>query len=231
MKVRRKKFIWLTIITIILVISALLYSSLFGLPWKKVSVSKDLISYLDERYKEEFNVKKMIYNFKDGKYGIIVSPLQNQEIEFHATQGYGQYLYVDNYPERTWEYEMKRDFETEVKKVFPDLIYFGVSTVQGESLDQVKEARFPTYRETDSLLSASVRMNKTFDDTEEIWEQIYAFSKVVQENVKNGEVLIFFDPTGEDGQVFISCEIKNNVLVNKEEIRNICEVTEFPKGN
>jgi hypothetical protein len=144
--------------TVVIVLVLFVYASFFGLPWKKWYVGGKINTYLENKYGEEFIIQERFYNFKDGSYGIKVSPQNNYDLTFSAWEGYGNYNLIDYYAEAIWERQASEDFTKLVNDIYPNYQRIFASVAYGEGMEFVKEPPIPNYADTPALMTLGVNL-------------------------------------------------------------------------
>ncbi|EKN63744.1 hypothetical protein P9E76_03590 [Schinkia azotoformans] len=182
---------------VLLSVALFIYVSFSGFPWKKYTVGKEIQAYLDERYDQPFLIKDRLYNFKDGKYGIKATPVKEADLQFTAWEGYGDYEYIDYYPEAVWEKQVYDDFEEIVNKIYPDHTMYNASTAMGFGNELVKGPEIPSYRDVDVLTSIAISTRGSVVGNDSEFARMLAILSEIKKAEANIEVSFHYYRTTE----------------------------------
>ena len=118
----KSKKIIKTIASIVLVVVSILgYSSLFGNPISYIKAKKEISAYIEKNYNDELVIKDINYGLKFNGYNAIVSHKNDGRYESYITYHNTGYI-SDGY-----QFEVRLNMEEEVKKVLESLIIQGTN--------------------------------------------------------------------------------------------------------
>lgn len=181
------------ILGIILAFASLVYVFFNGLPWKKVMVANEILTYLEQKYDKPLVISERFYNFKDGTYGVRAHPKDDSSIEFSASQGYGNHKFIDNYPEAVWEKQASADFAKVINQLFPENRRYSLSFASGESIDIVKGPEVLNYTKTPATLMINVNVAKDFNDSDIEFERILKLVQFAKHKTKHLDIFIAYE--------------------------------------
>lgn len=213
MKMYIKRMLILMLILIVLFF-IWVYVSFAGLPWQKFVVGKQVHAYIEEKYNQEFNIIDRVYNFKDGSYGIRVTPINKPDMEFSAWEGYGNYEFIDYFPEAVWEKQVYDDFKDIVNETYPDYIKYQSGTVMGVGTEIVKGAEIPNYKEVDVLVWIKITTKGSFTQNNAEYEKMLAIISQVKKADANIEVSFSYQRTTEQKEEVIFFEPEKIKKIN-----------------
>lgn len=143
----------------LLVIGSLLfvYFSFSGLPWKKISVGKELRSYVEDKYDIQVTKIDNHYNFKYGSYESTFQVNNKSTFEFQAEKlSNGEF--TDNYVEEYWVNQAEKELSPLIEKSFPSLSKkdYSVGAVYGVASDLGITDVIPNYKDVNSALDLRI---------------------------------------------------------------------------
>ena len=99
-----------------------LYFSFSGTPWGKIHQKNLMLSYLNEKYQQKFEMEKMRFNpLGSGYYGT-AHPKSNPHLKFNvAVSADEESGYADLYPVEFWKTKEARPIEDSILTLFPDI--------------------------------------------------------------------------------------------------------------
>jgi hypothetical protein len=213
------------ITTTVLVVGIVLffYIGFAGLPWKKWTVGNQILSYLEEKYEEDFQIEERYYNFKDSSYGIKVYPTKKPDLVFNAAEGWGNHEFIDFYPESIWEKQADADFRDIVKEIYPTLRNFRAGTVYGEGVELVQGPQIPSYLEAKAFVDVAVMIPEKFRESDEDFEKMLKLVEYANQKGGNIHIFIVYEPTEDDS--------KDTFYINftNEEIKKIHTIDDVKK--
>jgi hypothetical protein len=119
----KKEKVMITIISILfLSISLFFYFMFFGTPWGKIEQKKLMLSYLSDKYHEDFTIHQMINNPNGTGYYATASPKSKPNLRFDVSESADELSgYADLYPVVFWKTEDARPIKNYILDLFPDL--------------------------------------------------------------------------------------------------------------
>ncbi|GIN89429.1 hypothetical protein J22TS1_04800 [Siminovitchia terrae] len=226
MKIGKKLFIVLPVV-IVAGLAAWLISAFYGLPWKEKAVAGKLESYLEEKYEQDFILKESFYNFKDGSYGAWFYPEANPKLEFHAVEGFGEYTYVDNYPEILWARQLKEAVKPIVKDIY-SAASVDTNFVTYESLDIVKGPEIPRFDETEAMLGVHIEIGMSFSENDEQWQQLATLIEKIQALSPAIDSSFDFINKKEGIETFVTCPSKEEAQIKSvQQAKKSCSVSKY----
>ena len=191
---------WKTLLKIFAVLAicvvGFFYVSFFGLPWKKVTVAKELEQYIEKKYAIDVDVKDRYYNFKDGSYGAIFVET-TQQIDFTVEKISNDDI-LDYYAEAVWVEQVTVDTAPIIEKSFPSFTVKEpyISPVYGIGNDLTVTKDIPNYRDVNTMVSLILRFEETrTKQTEEVLvTELFAFIQALQQvGIENVGITVYLD--------------------------------------
>lgn len=228
-----KKIFLILFVLVIISIGGWLYTSFYGLPWKKSSTAKELETYVENKYDIQVNLVESSYSFKDSNYGATFELHDNPRIVFSALKlKNGEVL--DYYAEALWVDEAENDVYPILKKSFPTLSIesYNMSPVYGVSFDLGEKKEIPSYKDIRTGMSLGVHFNDkwTKENEDVLVKEAYHFISMLQENgVENIEIYLYLkDKEKEEKRTeTFSIHIEGKDLQNihsEEDVRKYIEI-------
>jgi len=225
----KKKIVWGSFLVALIAICLYIFISFFGNPIKKYTVSRELLTKLEEKYDEQFTLVKSYYEWKTGTYGGVYQPEKNQNIQFSAVK-YQSGSYSDYYPEETWLYEMENELIPKAKEIFFDYDQVKASTVWGIGNDEVKEGRIPNYKDISNgdALQIIIRGKVAYTDVnkQDVEQRIFTLVQFLKEKSNTVGIMVAFDnpeetaTNNEDGFYNITGQ-------NTRDINNVSDIKKY----
>lgn len=226
MKTKKKK--WIVVAALIFIgIAAGITSIFYGLPWKERAVAKKLEKHLEEKYDQDFVLKRTSYNWKFSWYGGSFYPEGDPDLAFHA-EDIGQNEYMDTYPEVVWNRQLQEKIKPFYQKVYPDVDTFETLYTE-QSADMVPGPDIPDFTEVDAMLSVIYHLKKPFKDETHEWEKIAALTEKGQKLSRNLDVVFRYTDKGADTEVNIICPTveEEGEISDAEEAKEKCSVSRY----
>ena len=118
---KSKKIIKTMAIVLLVGVSILGYSSLFGNPISYIKAKKEISEYIDKNYKDELAIRDINYSSKFNGYNAVVSHKNDGRYESYIT--YHNTGYVSD----GYQFEVRLNMEEEVKRILEALIIQGTN--------------------------------------------------------------------------------------------------------
>ncbi|ASA21121.1 hypothetical protein [Paenibacillus donghaensis] len=151
-----KVLLWLGIA---LIAAAAFYFLFWGSPWEAKHKQTQFKSYLKERYQQDFEIKKLDFDFMHRTYHAYAYPLLEPNLRFHVGQEIDSQALSDAYPRELWKYQATQALKPLIMQQFPEAtsIFIEIQNVNELTEDQLTQ--LPSFKH-----AASVRIGVTLED-------------------------------------------------------------------
>ncbi|WP_342431596.1 hypothetical protein [Neobacillus sp. FSL H8-0543] len=130
---------------VFLLVVFFVYTQFNGTPWGKSEQKKAMISYLSEKYQDDFTIRKVRYNPLGSGYYAVASSEQNPNLNFEvAVSPDTENGYADLYPAVLWDSPVADPLKNYILELFPDLVQSRFTV--DRQLEEDVGPNIPTYQ-------------------------------------------------------------------------------------
>lgn len=116
----KKIILTIFLITPLVLIFCIVFSLLFGTPWGKAYAFYTIKKYVSDEYVQDMIVERVVYDLEGGAYIGIVTPLENNDIEFSVYLHKDWTVWKDKYYLEYFSNELGVIPDENAKKIFGD---------------------------------------------------------------------------------------------------------------
>ncbi len=187
------------------------YSLIYGLPFKKGVVAKELETHLEEKYGMDFHLQEAQYNFVDSNYSGLFYPESQEDLVFRAEKWNWNGVYYDEYPEAIWQTQLTQDLTPHVTEHFPDYDELLVLVSGGASHEMQTGKEIPHYKEAGEYTHLVIRSSEKWspESEQKEAENLYGLIQVLQKQDIALDISFYFndEEVVDDGKKPVTHEI------------------------
>ncbi|QHJ69595.1 hypothetical protein [Planococcus halotolerans] len=197
------------------------YSLIYGMPFKKGVVAKELETHLEEKYGMDFHLQEAQYNFVDGNYSGLFYPEAQKELVFRAEKWNWNGVYYDEYPEAIWKTQLTQDLTPLVNQHFPEYEELQIIVSGGASHEMQTGKEIFHYKEAQDyihlVINSSEKWSLEFEKKEA--ENLYNLIQELQKQNIALDISLYFND--EEGLNDSEKPVTHEIYVTSKDLANI----------
>jgi len=141
---------FLILATIAVLIGSFIFYFFYGFPWNLIKHTSRFEKYLDNKYKTEFTIDEITYDFFHSTYHATAYAKNQPKISFYVGENNGTKETEDAYEYETWRYQAKKELSPIIEKIYPVQVNFSIEIADIKK-SEIKNSQIPDYRTCTTL--------------------------------------------------------------------------------